>query len=173
MFISCEPCCPLVDEECTLHLCIKNFCPKDVLVSWTKDEDSVLGSVFNTPPSLNITGLYSMFSFLRVTPRMDDQGSVFRCRVVHSAQREPEERTFIFPKPALSLTDSHRWPLLVRSHITEVVLNSSAAYWIHSIYRLKLETIKIWVLSWPWHWKSRVAHQNRISNLCCHIEVIL
>lgn len=98
MFISCEPSPPLVNEECTLHLCIRDFCPKDLLVSWTKDEETVSASIFNTPPSLNITGLYSMFSFLKITPNMEDQGSVFRCRVVHSSQRDPEERTFIFPK---------------------------------------------------------------------------
>ncbi|XP_078105480.1 EKC/KEOPS complex subunit TP53RK isoform X1 [Sander vitreus] len=92
MFIDCEPLCPLLNEECTLHLCVKDFCPEDVSVTWTKDGEMV--SCFNTPPSLNINGLYSMFSFLKLTPNKDDQGSMFRCQVVHSAQREPEERLF-------------------------------------------------------------------------------
>lgn len=105
MFIDCEPLCPLLNEECTLHLCIKDFCPEDVSVTWTKDRETVLPpDVFNTPPSLNINGLYSMFSFLKLTPNKDNQGSEFRCRVVHSAQREPEERVFILPN--LHLTDS-------------------------------------------------------------------
>ncbi|KAF1392206.1 hypothetical protein PFLUV_G00050180 [Perca fluviatilis] len=92
MFIDCEPLCPLLNEECTLHLCVKDFCPEDVSVTWTKDGEMV--SCFNTPPSLNINGLYSMFSFLKLIPNKDDQGSKFRCQVVHSAQREPEERLF-------------------------------------------------------------------------------
>ncbi|KAM7402772.1 hypothetical protein PAMP_017983 [Pampus punctatissimus] len=104
MFIDCDPLCPLLDEECTLHLCIKDFCPKDVTVTWTKDEETVPSGVFNTPPSLNINGLYSMFSFLKITPKKDDQGSKLKCRVVHSAQREPEERVFILPN--LHLADS-------------------------------------------------------------------
>lgn len=97
MFIDCEPLCPLMNEECTLHLCIKDFCPEDVSVTWTKDGETVLSGVFNTPPSLNINGLYSMFSFLKLTPSKKDQGSKFRCQVVHSAQREPEERLFTLP----------------------------------------------------------------------------
>uniref|UniRef100_A0AAQ5ZPI8 Ig-like domain-containing protein n=1 Tax=Amphiprion ocellaris TaxID=80972 RepID=A0AAQ5ZPI8_AMPOC len=94
MFIECDPSCPLVNEEVTLHLCIKDFCPEDVSVTWTKDGESLLSGVFNTPPSLNINGLYSMFSFLKLTLNDDDQSSRFRCRVVHSAQKEPEERFF-------------------------------------------------------------------------------
>uniref|UniRef100_A0A3Q1HAH4 Ig-like domain-containing protein n=1 Tax=Anabas testudineus TaxID=64144 RepID=A0A3Q1HAH4_ANATE len=86
MFIDWEPL--RVNEECTLHLCIKDFCPEDVSVTWTKDGEIVHAGVFNTPPSLNINGLYSMFSFLKFTPNTDDQGSKFRCRVVHSAQKE-------------------------------------------------------------------------------------
>lgn len=103
MFIDCEPLCPLLNEECTLHLCIKDFCPKDVSVTWTKDGEEVSSGVFNTPPSLNINGLYSMFSFLKLTPNKDDQGSKLRCQVVHGAQREPEERLFTLPN--LHLTD--------------------------------------------------------------------
>ncbi|KAA8593629.1 hypothetical protein FQN60_009745 [Etheostoma spectabile] len=95
MFIDCEPLYPLLNEECTLHLCVKDFCPEDVSVTWTKDGETV--SCFNTPPSLNINGLYSMFSFLKLTPNKDDQGSKFRCQVVHSAQKEPEERLFTLP----------------------------------------------------------------------------
>lgn len=97
MFIDCEPLCPLLNEECTLHLCIKDFCPEDVSVTWTKDGEEVPSGVFNTPPSLNVNGLYSMYSFLKLTPSKDDRGSEFRCLVVHSAQREPEERLFTLP----------------------------------------------------------------------------
>ncbi|XP_038550689.1 uncharacterized protein LOC119884331 isoform X1 [Micropterus salmoides] len=100
MFINCEPRCPLLNEELTLHLCIKDFCPEDVSVTWTKDGETIHSGVFNTPPSLNINGLYSIFSFLKLTPNNDDRGSKLRCRVVHSAQREPEERLF-----TLQLTD--------------------------------------------------------------------
>lgn len=111
MFIDCEPLRPLLNEECTLHLCIKDFCPKDVSVTWTKDGEEVLFGVFNTPPSLNINGLYSMFSFLKLTPNKDDQCSELRCRVVHSAQREPEERLFTLPN--LHLTDGSWHPYCV------------------------------------------------------------
>lgn len=101
MFINCEPLCSKLNEECTLFLCIKDFCPEDVSVTWTKDGELVHSGVFNTPRSLNINGLYSMFTFLKLIPNKADQGSEFRCQVVHSAQREPEERLF-----TLLLTDS-------------------------------------------------------------------
>ncbi|KAM7423373.1 hypothetical protein PAMA_011097 [Pampus argenteus] len=104
MFIDCDPLCPLLDKECTLHLCIKDFCPEDVTVTWTKDGETVPSGVFNTPPSLNINGLYSMFSFLKFTPNEDDRGSKLKCQVVHSAQREPEERVFVLPN--LHLTET-------------------------------------------------------------------
>ncbi|XP_071329198.1 signal-regulatory protein beta-1-like [Trachinotus anak] len=94
MFINCEPPCPRPSEPCILHLCIKDFCPEDVSVTWTKDGETLISGVFNTPPSLNVNGFYSMFSFLKISPSREDQGSEFRCQVVHSAQREPEERLF-------------------------------------------------------------------------------
>lgn len=103
MFIKCEPL--TLNEECTLHLCIKDFCPEDMSVTWTKDGELVHSGVFNTPPSLNINGLYSMFSFLKFTPNTDDQGSEFRCRVLHSAQKESEERSFTLAN--LHPTNSH------------------------------------------------------------------
>lgn len=106
-FIDCEPLCPLLNEECTLQLCIQDFCPEEVSVSWTKDGETVCSGVFNTPPSLNINGLYSMFSFLKLTPNEDDQASKVTCRVVHSAQREPEERLFILPNLHLKDTCWH------------------------------------------------------------------
>lgn len=99
MFIECEPLGPHLDEVCTLHLSIKDFCPEDVSVTWTKDGELLQGpGVFSTPPSLNINGRYSMFSFLRLTPSKDDQGSQFVCRVEHSAQKEAEERFFTLPR---------------------------------------------------------------------------
>ncbi|KAK2821015.1 hypothetical protein Q5P01_023974 [Channa striata] len=106
MFIECEPLCPLLNEECSLYLCITDFCPEDVSVIWTKDGEKLLSGIFNTPPSLNMNGLYSMFSFLKLTPNLDDQGSEFTCRVVHSAQKEPEERHFTLPH--FDLTNGHR-----------------------------------------------------------------
>ncbi|XP_029990188.1 uncharacterized protein LOC115419512 [Sphaeramia orbicularis] len=95
MFINCEPPEPQLNEECTLHLCIKDFCPETVTVTWTKDGELVQSGVFNTPPSLNTNGLYSMFSFLKFSPDKDDCGSMFRCQVEHSAQKELEQREFI------------------------------------------------------------------------------
>ncbi|KAK5911852.1 hypothetical protein CesoFtcFv8_001786 [Champsocephalus esox] len=76
MFIDCEPPCPLLGGDCTLQLCLKDFCPEDVL---------------------NINGLYSMYTFLKLTPTKQDRGSRFRCRVEHSAQQQPEERLFTLP----------------------------------------------------------------------------
>lgn len=95
MFINSEPL--RLNGECTLHLYIKDFCPEDVSVTWTRGGEIVHCGIFNTPPSLNINGLYSMFSFLKFTPDTDGQGCEFRCRVVHSAQKEPEERCFTLP----------------------------------------------------------------------------
>lgn len=95
MFIDCEPLCPVPNTECTLHLCIRDFCPKHVTVTWTLDGEPVdSGSVFNTPPSLNINGLYSMYSFLKLTPSQDEWTCCYRCQVEHSAQSQPEEREF-------------------------------------------------------------------------------
>ncbi|KAL0977842.1 hypothetical protein UPYG_G00162030 [Umbra pygmaea] len=95
MFINCEPQRPLLYEECTLNLCLKDFCPEQVSVTWFKEGQVVPASqVFNSPPSLNINGLYSMWTFLKLNPIPEDRSSDFRCRVVHSAQKKPEERIF-------------------------------------------------------------------------------
>lgn len=93
MFIDCEPLRPALNSWSTLHLCIKDFCPKHVTITWTVDGDPVDNNcVFNTPPTLNINGLYSMYSFLRVAPAQ--WNCIYRCRVEHSAQSQPEERRF-------------------------------------------------------------------------------
>uniref|UniRef100_A0A665VCE8 Ig-like domain-containing protein n=1 Tax=Echeneis naucrates TaxID=173247 RepID=A0A665VCE8_ECHNA len=97
MFINCEPQCPQPTEECILHLCIRDFCPKEITVTWTKDGETLVSGVFNTPPSLNINGLYSMFSFLKISPSSEERGLEFRCQVAHSAQKESEERIFTLP----------------------------------------------------------------------------
>ncbi len=97
MFINCKPLNPQLNKECILHMLIKDFCPEDVSVTWTKNGETVRSDVFNTPATLNSNGCYSMFSFLKITPNKGDQGSEFRCRVVHSAQKEPEERLFTLP----------------------------------------------------------------------------
>ncbi|KAG7237743.1 hypothetical protein INR49_031860, partial [Caranx melampygus] len=76
VMFDCEPLCPLLNKECILHLCIKDFCPEDVSVIWTKDRETLLSGI---------------------TPNTDVQGSEFRCQVVHSAQKEPEERLFTLP----------------------------------------------------------------------------
>uniref|UniRef100_A0A4W6EB52 Uncharacterized protein n=1 Tax=Lates calcarifer TaxID=8187 RepID=A0A4W6EB52_LATCA len=47
--------------------------------------------------------LSTLIYFLKLTPTKDDRGSKFRCRVVHSAQKEPEERFFTLP--TMHLTD--------------------------------------------------------------------
>uniref|UniRef100_A0AAV2M686 Ig-like domain-containing protein n=1 Tax=Knipowitschia caucasica TaxID=637954 RepID=A0AAV2M686_KNICA len=98
MFIDCESQSP---EENTLHLCIKDFCPKHITVTWTMDGEPVDGSsVFNTPPSLNINGLYSMYSFLKLSSKGEQRNCRFRCRVEHSAQIQPEERCYALTWPA-------------------------------------------------------------------------
>lgn len=94
MFIDCDPLHPAMNTECTLHLCIKDFCPKHVAVTWTVDGEPVDDScVFNTPPSLNFNGLYSMYSFLKVSPTTQWK-CCYSCRVEHSAQGQPEDRNF-------------------------------------------------------------------------------
>ncbi|KAM4625948.1 signal-regulatory protein beta-1-like [Polymixia lowei] len=97
MFISCEPISPQLNDECTLNLCVKDFCPKDVSIIWSKNGERILSGVFNTPPSLNVNGLYSMWSFLKLIASIENQGSQFKCEVVHSAQKEAEERVFTLP----------------------------------------------------------------------------
>lgn len=105
MFIKCEPLHPTLNTECTLHLCIKDFCPKHVTVTWTEDGDPVDNScVFSTPPSLNVNGLYSMYSFLKISPTWTQRNCCYRCKVEHSAQGQPEERHF-------TLTYTHSPPL--------------------------------------------------------------
>uniref|UniRef100_A0A673A4F3 Ig-like domain-containing protein n=1 Tax=Sphaeramia orbicularis TaxID=375764 RepID=A0A673A4F3_9TELE len=105
MFINCEPPEPQLNEECTLHLCIKDFCPETVTVTWTKDGELVQSGVFNTPPSLNTNGLYSMFSFLKFSPDKDDCGSMFRCQVEHSAQKESSSKINEYAIIRLGLCD--------------------------------------------------------------------
>lgn len=95
MFIKCDPPNPQLNHECTLHLYIKDFCPEDVSVTWTQDGETIYSGIFNTPPNLSVNGLYAMHTFLKFTPNMDNWNSKFRCKVVHSAQTEPEERLFI------------------------------------------------------------------------------
>ncbi|KAJ0023330.1 hypothetical protein NQD34_003229 [Periophthalmus magnuspinnatus] len=95
MFINCEPLCPVLNTECTLNLCIKDFCPKRISVTWTVDGEPVDSScVFNTPPSLNVNGLYAMYSFLKLHPTQTKRNQCYRCKVEHSAQSQPEERFF-------------------------------------------------------------------------------
>ncbi|KAK7915416.1 hypothetical protein WMY93_011177 [Mugilogobius chulae] len=106
MFIDCDPLSPALNTDCTLHLCIKDFCPKHITVTWTMDGKPVDSTcVFNTPPSLNINGLYSMYSFVKLISSQDQWNSCYRCRVEHSAQSQPEERLFILtdatPTPPL------------------------------------------------------------------------
>uniref|UniRef100_A0AAY5K8D9 Ig-like domain-containing protein n=1 Tax=Esox lucius TaxID=8010 RepID=A0AAY5K8D9_ESOLU len=81
--------------QCTLNLCVKDFCPEQVSITWFKNGKVIpAGPVFNSPPSLNINGLYSMWTFFRLTPAPEDSCTEIRCRVVHSAQTKPEERVF-------------------------------------------------------------------------------
>ncbi|XP_055016560.1 signal-regulatory protein beta-1-like [Boleophthalmus pectinirostris] len=95
MFINCEPLCPVPNTECTLHLCIKDFCPKHITVTWTMDGEPVDSScVFNTPPSLNMDGLYAMYSFLKLSSTQAQFNHTYQCKVEHSAQTQPEERLF-------------------------------------------------------------------------------
>lgn len=157
-FIDCEPLQPLLNKECTLHLCIRDFCPKEVTVTWTKDGHRIDSGVFNTPPSLSANGLYSMVTFLKFTPTSDNLSSEFRCRVEHSAQKEPEERTFTLPHLPLTddwCTSTVEWPVnvvkpglmmmgpLVKPHLVQSVLSSSHimgmmsgcfSVWIHNTF---------------------------------------
>ncbi|XP_022538142.2 uncharacterized protein LOC103021615 [Astyanax mexicanus] len=107
-FIQCDPPQPQLGTECTLNLCIKDFCPRPIAVSWYKDEEKISDGVFDSPASLNNNGFYSMWTFLKMTPSKPDYNSVFRCVVEHSAQTEAEERQFSLMKICdLSETQEH------------------------------------------------------------------
>ncbi|XP_030634100.1 uncharacterized protein LOC115815282 [Chanos chanos] len=77
MFIKCDPLQPEEGKECTINLCVKDFCPDRVTVTWFRDGETVSAGVFNSPTSLNINGLYSMWTFLKLTPRKHDLNAVF------------------------------------------------------------------------------------------------
>ncbi|KAJ8259022.1 hypothetical protein COCON_G00180340 [Conger conger] len=94
MFINCDPPHPKVGEKCTLSLYLSDFCPEHVSVTWYRNSQQVHTGVFLSPPAFDVNGLYSLWSFLQLTPTGEDQGSVFRCLVEHSAQTEPEEREY-------------------------------------------------------------------------------
>ncbi|KAJ8359189.1 hypothetical protein SKAU_G00157140 [Synaphobranchus kaupii] len=96
MFINCDPPQPKAGEKCTLSLYLGNFCPEQVSVTWYRNSQQVHTGVFLSPPALNINGLYSLWSFLQLTPTGEDHSSVFRCLVEHSAQAEPEKREYTF-----------------------------------------------------------------------------
>ncbi|KAG7478344.1 hypothetical protein MATL_G00079460 [Megalops atlanticus] len=94
MFIKCDPPRPRAGEACTLSCCLSDFHPDRVSVTWQRDSQPVRGGVFSSPPVLNLNGLHSLWSFLRLTPTEQDHGAVFRCLVAHSALAEPEEREY-------------------------------------------------------------------------------
>ncbi|KAI4873426.1 hypothetical protein NFI96_019854 [Prochilodus magdalenae] len=93
-FIKCDPPQPTLGTECTLNLCVKDFCPDPVTVTWYQDGERVSDGAFSSPASLNVNGLYSMWTFLKLTPSQQDLSSVFKCVVEHSALTEQEERQF-------------------------------------------------------------------------------
>ncbi|KAG5836165.1 hypothetical protein ANANG_G00251670 [Anguilla anguilla] len=94
MFINCDPPQPKAGEKCTLSLYLGDFCPEHVSVTWYRNGRPVHTGVFLSPPALDVSGLYCLWSFLQLTPAGEDHGSVFRCLVEHSAQTEPEEREY-------------------------------------------------------------------------------
>uniref|UniRef100_A0A3B4A1N9 Ig-like domain-containing protein n=1 Tax=Periophthalmus magnuspinnatus TaxID=409849 RepID=A0A3B4A1N9_9GOBI len=98
MFINCEPLCPVLNTECTLNLCIKDFCPKRISVTWTVDGEPVDSScVFNTPPSLNVNGLYAMYSFLKLHPTQTKRNQCYRCKVEHSNKNSESNNVLCVP----------------------------------------------------------------------------
>ncbi|KAJ8400535.1 hypothetical protein AAFF_G00393040 [Aldrovandia affinis] len=96
MFIKCDPPQPKVGEKCTLSLYLSDFCPDHVSVTWHRNSQRVHTGVFISPPALNVSGLYSLWTFVQLTPTEEDHGSVFECLVAHSAQAEPEKRVHTF-----------------------------------------------------------------------------
>ncbi|MBN3321655.1 NR3L1 protein, partial [Atractosteus spatula] len=95
MWIKCDPPQPGTGQECTLNCSVSNFCPDSISVKWQKNDQPIHAGVSNSPPVLNASGLYSLWSFLRFTPEEDDDGSVFKCVVEHSTLSEPEERIHV------------------------------------------------------------------------------
>ncbi|KAL6464754.1 hypothetical protein MHYP_G00270710 [Metynnis hypsauchen] len=93
-FIKCDPLQPQLGTECTLNLCVKDFCPDPVTITWFQDGEKISDGAFDSPASLNMNGLYSTWTFLKLTPSKQNLSSVFKCVVEHSAQTEPEERQF-------------------------------------------------------------------------------
>ncbi|KAL2090997.1 hypothetical protein ACEWY4_013260 [Coilia grayii] len=93
-FVKCDPAQPQIGQECTLSLCVEDFSPDALSVSWFREGLPILTGVFTSPPSLNPSGLFTQWAFLRLTPTPQDLGAVYTCRVGHSALAEPEERSY-------------------------------------------------------------------------------
>uniref|UniRef100_A0A3Q3KUS1 Ig-like domain-containing protein n=1 Tax=Mastacembelus armatus TaxID=205130 RepID=A0A3Q3KUS1_9TELE len=86
---------PQVERLLILCCRVENFYPQDISLEWSRNDGEEVGSVSYFGPFSGQNRLYSVWSKIQL-------GSEFSCRVVHSAQREPEERLYTLPH--LSLT---------------------------------------------------------------------
>uniref|UniRef100_A0A3Q3K525 Ig-like domain-containing protein n=1 Tax=Monopterus albus TaxID=43700 RepID=A0A3Q3K525_MONAL len=90
--ISSIPQIPKVEKLLVLCCRVENFFPKHIDLEWSRNDGEQVRSI-------------SHFGFLKLTPNEDNWGSEFQCHVVHTAQKEPEERLFRLPN--LHLTNGY------------------------------------------------------------------
>lgn len=95
-FIKCDPAQPQVGQECVLSLCVEAFSPDSLSISWFRNGEPVPPGpgVFHSPPSLNPSGLFSQWAFLRLVPTRQDLGATYQCQVGHCALAQPEGRSY-------------------------------------------------------------------------------
>ncbi|MBN3278907.1 IGHG protein, partial [Polyodon spathula] len=86
-----------VGKECTLTCHMNNFCPDTITIKWLKNNRQLDNGVSRSPSILGTNGRYSLYSFLKLTPTREDQGSVIKCIVEHSALTNSEERSYRLP----------------------------------------------------------------------------
>ncbi|KAK1142228.1 hypothetical protein AOXY_G36954 [Acipenser oxyrinchus oxyrinchus] len=94
LWITSDPAQPEVGKECTLNCHMNNFCPDTITVKWLKNNLPLDNGVSSSPSILDTNGRYSLYSFLKLTPKREDQGSVIKCIVEHSALTSCEERSY-------------------------------------------------------------------------------
>ncbi|XP_075071400.1 uncharacterized protein LOC142160397 [Mixophyes fleayi] len=101
-FISADPPTPHIGEEMCLSCKISNFCPMDIKVNWFKNGIQLEAGVYNSVCVTSNSGVQSMCSILKFTPRNEDNGSVFTCNVQHIALKNCEERSYTLKIPLIT-----------------------------------------------------------------------
>lgn len=76
------------EDSVTLTCYVKDFYPKEVVVSWLVGDKHVEGSKQNTSSVIERDGLFSAYSKLMVKTADWKSGTVYSCRVYHESIEE-------------------------------------------------------------------------------------